>query len=178
MKVAICDIEGDGLYDEVTRVHCGWLYDVNSDTYWGYPPNRIHLLASDLNAYDVVVFHNGVGYDLPTLEKLYEEVTSVCYDTLVGSRLLNPDRINGHSLKVLGKANGVFKDEYGEVEDNSIDVWKEFNWEMYWYCRQDVVATVAEYNRQLKRGLDPSKLLVDYMGEFLDEHRPSTMVRT
>lgn len=164
MKVAVFDIEGDDLYEDVSTLHCAWVYDVSTDTYWGYPPNRIHLLADDLNYYDVAIGHNVIGYDAPVLAKFQGEVTATLFDTLVAARLFKPDMIGGHSLKKWGQRTGTLKTDYSEPEDNTVDVWAEFNWEMYWYCKDDVKATVALLNHMIKKGFTP-EMLVEYMNE-------------
>ena len=52
----------------------------------------------------VLIGHNILGYDIPVINKLYDVDLSRnnIKDTLVMSRLFNPVRENGHSLKTWG----------------------------------------------------------------------------
>lgn len=79
--------------------------------------------------------HNGISYDFPVLERLWNIELSDCNlrDTLVLSRLANPSRDGGHSLESWGETLGFPK---GEHED-----WSRFSPEMLEYCSQDVRVT-------------------------------------
>lgn len=58
-----------------------------------------------INGFDCVVGHNIIGFDLPVLREHlnlnFDQVKLV--DTLIMSRLDNPQRDNGHSLRAWGK---------------------------------------------------------------------------
>ncbi len=88
-----------------------------------------------------LVFHNGIGFDLPAMKKvlgidyhigpdLLLNTPIIHTDTLLLSKLFNPDRIGGHSLEAWGKKLGCFKGNYND--------WSHFTPEMLSYCKQDV----------------------------------------
>lgn len=95
-----------------------------------------------------VVFHNGISYDLPLLEKLYNIPYTVqpdtingnkvqIIDTLVWSRSWFPD-LPGHGLADWAKRLGTFKPEIEQWEDLPIEVYIE-------RCEEDVKTTEAVF---------------------------------
>ncbi|MGL5015097.1 MAG: hypothetical protein ACRC6V_12550, partial [Bacteroidales bacterium] len=73
-------------------------------------------------------------------------------DTLVLSRMLEPDRIQGHSLDSWGKSLGCHKGDFGKQEN----AWEVFTEEMYEYCEQDVAVTLKLYEHLCGlAGFDP-----------------------
>jgi len=82
-----------------------------------------------------VCAHNLVGFDAPVLRKVWGITIPAtnAVDTLVMSRLLNPQLDGGHSLKAWGNRLGDYKDEF-KVEDFD----KGLTQEMIDYCIQDV----------------------------------------
>ena len=92
------DIETDGLnptkiWMAVTRQDGGVLVHYTPDT-----------LSDALQGSDKVVGQNLIGYDLPVLESLWgvSVAPERIIDTLVLSRLANPQREGGHSLRSCG----------------------------------------------------------------------------
>jgi DNA polymerase I-like protein with 3'-5' exonuclease and polymerase domains len=83
-----------------------------------------------------VVGHNLIGFDLPVLDKLWHITVdrSRVRDTLVLSRLANPQREGGHKLAVWGGK--------GDHDD-----WTCLSKEMVDYCVQDVHVTAKAYNK-------------------------------
>jgi DNA polymerase-1 len=79
--------------------------------------------------------HNGLGYDYPILERLWDIDLSgrQLFDTLVLSRLASPSRDGGHSLESWGERLRFPK---GTQPDFS-----RFSEEMVGYCEQDVRVT-------------------------------------
>lgn len=116
--------------------------------------NYTHLPLNDfkrlLNSAESLIGHNILNFDLLVLKKYWDitytvgEVEGVpdtingrqCFidDTLVKSKLLNPDRQGGHSLANFGKQLRFSKGDYGK-EDNA---WDKFSKEMLAYCIDDV----------------------------------------
>lgn len=144
MKIGITDIEGNNLYDNITLFHCAWIIDVITGERWGFRPHQLGEYCDKLSEFDVLVFHNGIDFDCPALKKLNGVLkTKTIFDTIVLSRILEPDRLVGHSLKAWGKALGILKGEFGQ--DEGEDVWEVFTEDMYEYCEQDVVVTLALY---------------------------------
>jgi DNA polymerase I len=128
-KTLILDIETDGL--DPTKIWCcatnlfGTVYD--AETF------KAQLAELDVQR---IVAHNGIGFDYPVMSKLWDVDWSgyELMDSLVLSRLANPSREAGHSLRQWGERLGFPK---GEHED-----WSQLSCEMVKYCEQDVAVTV------------------------------------
>lgn len=163
----VSDIETDGLLEDVTKFHCGVTIDFFSREVTKYRPNDFIAYIKALEAEaakpdGLIVFHNGIKYDHPALDKLKRALTGKrlniprqrVFDTLVGSRLVYanirdrdgallrsgklPGKLFGsHSLKAWGYRLGVLKGAYGEQEN----AWAVFTEEMLDYCVQDVQIT-------------------------------------
>jgi DNA polymerase I-like protein with 3'-5' exonuclease and polymerase domains len=138
-----CDIETNGL---------------NPDTIWcavcRYKGvNTIILNAEDFQAYRAsipnvkFVFHNGIGFDVPVLSKLWNIhfPKETVLDTVILSRLADPSRDGGHSLRAWGERLGFPK---GDHED-----WSQLTPEMITYCERDTEVTEAVH-RALIEELD------------------------
>jgi DNA polymerase-1 len=92
-----------------------------------------------------LIGHNIIGFDLPVLEKLYDfKFTGQVIDTLVMSRLYNPVRENGHSLKTWGFRVNMYKKEQPEFTTYSP--------EMLEYCVGDVCLNEKVYEHLLNEG--------------------------
>lgn len=100
-----------------------------------------------------LIGHNIIGYDLPILYLYglldynvgYPEQSSTVFgtdtlitDTLLWSKLLEPDRFLGHSLKAWGKRLGNTKTEF--------DDWSQFSQEQLDYCIQDTKVNCDVYD--------------------------------
>ena len=89
-----------------------------------------------------IVGHNLIGFDLPVLEKLWGITVSDksrVQDTLVMSRLANPQREGGHRLSNWGEILGFPKGDHSD--------WSCLSPEMIAYCIQDVRVTAKAYNK-------------------------------
>lgn len=121
------DIEADSL--KATKI---WCCCVNNQVFLNKESFQEFF---EQNKEATWVFHNGIGFDVPVLEKLWnvkfnrEKVV----DTLVLSRLSNPDRPEGHSLKSYGIQLGLHKGEFNN--------WSSLSQEMIDYCLRDVEVT-------------------------------------
>lgn len=83
---------------------------------------------------DEVVAHNGIGFDFPVLQRVWNVTVprEKQRDTLIISRLLNPNLPGGHSLKAWGERLGkVEKIEFSDFDGG-------FTAEMEEYCHRDV----------------------------------------
>lgn len=144
-KVRILDTEANGLLDTVTKCHCGVFKSLDGKETDKFEPSQIQEMLRYLDSCDVIIGHNIIGYDFPMLKKVYGYVyKGKVVDTLIMSRLLNPDRIlppnaknrraGPHSIYAWGVRVGVDKPEH--------DDWENFSPEMLHRCTED-----AEINR-------------------------------
>lgn len=154
----IFDIETDGLINDVTKIHCIGIYDLDSkqmhvfnDEGTEQPITKGVQLLEDACC---VIGHNIIGYDLPVIRKLYPwfSRSGMAVDTLVLSRLYHTDLLKvdkkrewkhmplqmygRHSLEAYGYRLGEYKGEFGKTSD-----WKEWSQDMQDYMVQDVNVT-------------------------------------
>ena len=94
---------------------------------------------------DVYVMHNGISFDAYHLNRLWNTKIrlSQCVDTLIMSRLLNPNRENGHSLASFGNQLGLSKIDFNDYDAGLSD-------EMIEYCIRDVELLEKVYDKLLK----------------------------
>ena len=154
----VFDLESDGLYDDVTHIHCIGVYDLDTRQTFTFndegseqPITKGVQLLEDA---DTLVGHNIIGYDLPVIRKLFPwfQFTGRAGDTLVLSRIYHADLLKTdqkrkwknmplqlygrHSLEAYGHRLGEYKGEFGKTAD-----WKNWSEEMQDYCLQDVHVT-------------------------------------
>ncbi len=134
-KILVLDIETDGL--KPTVIWC--CAASNGEVY--YDAVSFNAFIRDLDTETTLVAHNGLAYDFPVLERLWGADLSIFpkLDTLVLSRLANPPREGGHSLKAWGAELGFPKGDYND--------WSHLNDEMVSYCKQDVAVNEKLYSR-------------------------------
>ena len=157
MSTYVGDIESNGLLDTITKVHCIVLQDVDTKEVFSYGPENIQAGLDRMMDAEKLIFHNGIGYDFPALEKVYPDFhvnRDRVIDTLVLTRLiwtnlsdtdsprvnagkLEPRQRGSHSLDAWGKRLGVLKGDYGQSTD-----WSEWSPELQEYCEQDVAVTL------------------------------------
>lgn len=102
--------------------------------------------ADYIAGYDTLVAHNGVAFDFPVLNRVWNTRISLAkvLDTLVLSRLANPSMLGGHSLKNWGIVLGVEKIDFQGDFD------AEMTPELIEYCKQDVEVLHSVYNTVCK----------------------------
>lgn len=153
MRIAFGDLEANGLLPTATKVHCGVFKDKDTGQLNKYKPNQIRELLAYLDTVDVLIMHNGFGYDWPLLKKLYNwEFKGKKVDTLIMSRLLNPKRllppncpnrkVGPHSIEAWGYRVGRGKPSH--------DDWENFSEEMLHRCTEDVEILALVYDALLK----------------------------
>lgn len=152
----VVDIEADGLLDTVTRIWVITIYDSSDGTMKSYFNGRLEEGIERVITADKVVFHNGIGYDIPLLKKLYNvEPRGVVHDTFILSQILFANKTKMHGLKYWGNYFNVPKPVH---ED-----WTQFSEEMVYRNREDVKITKMLWNKinlQLKKvGLNISDAL-------------------
>lgn len=145
MRKLVWDIEANGF--KPTEVHCIGAEDLDTGEVFCYRSDDgtlsgfKELLKSGTFE---LIGHNILGYDVPVLERLMQIDFSAhkLTDTLVMSRLANPSRDGGHSLKNLSRGTNEQKTEhhdFSKITDSMVD-----------YMLQDVKANVLVYKRLLK----------------------------
>jgi len=99
--------------------------------------------------------HNLIGYDLPVLKRLWglSVAPERIVDTLVLSRLFDPSKSGGHSLRNWGNELGFPKGDHND--------WSRLSQEMIDYCIQDVAVTEAVHQRLTKDMVDFDQQSID-----------------
>ena len=162
-KMLTIDIETDGLLDKMTTIHCAVAKDYKTGVVYKFGPDQIEQFIRSLDG-QVVIGHNIINFDLPAIyrwcdinhyvRKMYPQ-PKMEIDTLVLSRLLNPDRerpeglpqkVGPHSLQAWGYRVGTHKGDYGK-QDKAFD---EYNEDMLAYCVQDTEVTEKVYKALLE----------------------------
>jgi DNA polymerase I-like protein with 3'-5' exonuclease and polymerase domains len=83
-------------------------------------------------------------------------------DTLILSRLYNPNLENGHSLAAWGERTGQKKTDYAQAYVDKTELLASYRWDkpdlelLYEYCKDDVAALVATYH-MLNKMLEKDK---------------------
>lgn len=170
MSTAVFDIETNAIRNWNTLeglevVHCIVIMDDEGTHRYRQNSecNNINEALERLSKADRLVAHNGIGFDLPALRKLYGFDHPTIIDTMVLGRLIHPDRKRedwqqaklptfmrgSHSLKSWGMRLGVHKDDHGATE-----TWENWSQAMEDYCVQDVVVNEALY-AYLMQGKSP-----------------------
>jgi DNA polymerase I len=166
------DIETDGLLDDITKVHCVVLKDIDTTEIFKYGPLEVLTALDKITQASLLIGHNIIGYDIPALVKLYNcTIEAELFDTLVATRLLYVDikdkdfrninsgfptkLIGRHSLKAWGHRLGEYKEE---IETD----WQEYTQEMLDYCVQDVEVTHALYNKIKKENSSEEALALEH----------------
>ena len=76
MKTCVFDIETDGLLEDLTKVHCLVLYDIEEDRMWSFVGEEILDGLFLLKNFDSIVGHNIISFDLPILKKFFKWMIS------------------------------------------------------------------------------------------------------
>ena len=143
MDKIVFDIEANGLKPD--RVWVIIAYHMGLEEYFEFSGFTLY----DFNQWLLdqgeceIIGHNIIDYDIPVLEKILGTDFSKCKvtDTLVMSRLANPQRDGGHSLENWGN---ILNQPKGEHYD-----WDNFSQDMVDYCRQDVRVNKLVYQKLL-----------------------------
>ena len=129
------DLEANGL--DPTQIWCVVTMENGVTTVHTTPDTLSEALRSPVS----VVGHNLIGYDMPVLERLWgvSVASDRIIDTLVLSRLYDPSKSGGHSLRNWGNELGFPKGEH--------DDWSQTSQELVNYCIQDVKVTEAVHKK-------------------------------
>ena len=137
------DIEADGLYP--TRFWCMSVIDIDKEQVYEFGPDEIDQAIDLLMSADTLVGHNIISYDLFWLNKLYNVnlYHKNLIDTLIWSRMFDPDREGGHGLAAWGARLG-----YPKVEHED---WHYYSPEMQHRCTVDVKLNLKVYKSLLNK---------------------------
>ena len=106
--------------------------------------------------------HNLIGYDLPVLKRLWglSVASDRVVDTLVLSRLFDPSRQGGHSLRAWGETLGFPKGDHSD--------WSRLSPEMIDYCIRDVEVTEAVHKQLVRDMADfsPESIELEHKVQF------------
>ena len=142
MKQIVFDIEADGL--KPTQVWVVVAQELCTGDVKVFKQDNLKDFAQYVKTeVEEVIGHNIIAYDIPVCQRLLGVDFSHCKitDTLVLSRLANPQREGGHSLDNWGKVCGSAKMEHND--------WSVLSEDMVVYCKQDVKLNVLVYKRLL-----------------------------
>jgi DNA polymerase-1 len=167
----IFDLETDGLREDLSKIHCIGLHNIDTHSYTHFGPNEYNEATGILSEADVIIGHNIIGFDVPAIQKVVPgwSTRAVIRDTLVMTRLIWPhvkdkdfDRakagklpkklIGRHSLEAWGYRLGNYKGDFKGP-------WDTYTPEMAEYMDQDVAVTLDLWQRIEKHleawGVDP-----------------------
>lgn len=181
----VADIETDGFLHSLTKIHCLVLRERSGELVLsctddprgrklGYASitEGLKLMAEA----DKIYLHNGIGFDIPAIQKVYPGWTysGELIDTLVVAafRFAHikdqdfkraregsfPTHLAGrHSLEAWGVRLGCHKGEYTSwCKENGIeDPWAEWSPEMQTYCEGDTEVTNVLADHLGKHGIPP-----------------------
>ena len=150
----ILDIETDGLEPTVIWVVVTKDVDTGKVNSFLDKDEFKNYLSTSME----IIGHNIIGYDVPALEKLWGvDFTDIkLTDTLIMSRLANPQRLGGHALKNWGSAVGFEKGDYHD--------WCNLNDRMIAYCKNAI--TYKLFSSIFKIYIKGDKLVEFYNYEF------------
>ena len=160
--------------NEDARLWCVVVRDVDTDEVISLTSELGNTISKDqvkqaFEGCTEIIAHNGIKFDFIALDlfgaldyevgylgkpdKLFGKEVKIT-DTLIRSRLFNPDRYGGHSLEAWGKRLGNFKDDFRQ---QSIDAglilanapkgeeFRQYSDIMLSYCQQDTLVTKLVY---------------------------------
>lgn len=157
----VFDIEADKLeISEVKTIHCICALDVETEDEYEFVNNgTINNIADGvglLASAGTLIGHNIIDYDLPVLNRLYDlKFNGVALDTLILSRLMNPDRQNPFTYQGKAKAHSieVWGHRLGKSPKLQMEDWSVFTPEMLQRCKEDVATNWAVYKALYQEAL-------------------------
>jgi DNA polymerase I-like protein with 3'-5' exonuclease and polymerase domains len=171
-KWFVFDLESDGLYDKVTKIHCIVIYDITGQQTFTYGPDRIADAIAHLATADVLIGHNVCFYDIPVLQKLHSfDCKARIIDTLICTRLIWPKEklyeLDEEQYPQVPKKNrgaASLKAWGWRLADHKIDFkdFSEYSEEMLAYCQQDVAVTTKLWAHITKQNYPQSALKLEH----------------
>ena len=168
----IFDLESDGLYDAVSKIHCLVIYDIQSGRTFSYGPDAIGNAIAHLDSADVLIGHNILFYDIPVLKKLHgTDFKARVIDTLICTRLIWPketlydlDDEQYQEVPPKLKGSASLKAWGYRLADQKIEFqdFTEYSQEMLDYCIQDVRVTEKLWNHIINQKYPESALVLEH----------------
>ena len=170
----VFDLESDGLYDNVTVIHCIVIYDIQTKQTHKYGPTDVTAALDHLASADVLIGQNILFYDIPVLQKLFPDTAQFrgrIIDTLICTQLIWPKEVlydldteqypevpkglKGRAgLKAWGYRLSNYKIEFKDFS--------EYSEEMLAYCEQDVRVTLQLFQFIQKQNYAESALKLEH----------------
>lgn len=157
MKPWVIDLEANGLFDKVTKLHCAVASTLDGKEIRRFDNTQMKEFVEFLKTVDIWVGHNIIQYDIPTVEKvLGYKFTGKKVDTLLMSRLQNPHRTappQAKNKKEAMKVHGLYA--WGVrvgIDKPEIEYWDEYTPEILHRCEEDVRINVATYHALREEG--------------------------
>jgi DNA polymerase I len=155
MRRLFLDTETNSTHD-----HIWCCYTFNEDGYVCH--TEASTLIPLIENSDKVIGHNLIGFDAGVLKRCWgvKIPAAKAIDTLILSRLYNPNIEGGHSLAAWGERTGQKKTDYAQAYVDKTGLLASYRWDnpdlelLYEYCKDDVAALVATYemvNKMLER---------------------------
>lgn len=157
MRRLFLDTETNSTHD---HIWCCYTYDEDGYVCHTEASTLIPLIENS----DKVIGHNLIGFDAGVLRKCWgvKIPAKKAIDTLILSRLYNPNLENGHSLAAWGERTGQKKTDYAQAYVDKTGLLASYRWDkpdldlLYEYCKDDVAALVATYH-MLNKMLEKDK---------------------
>lgn len=151
MRRLFLDTETNSTHD---KVWCCYTYDQNGYVCHTEPSTLVPLIENS----DKVIGHNLIGFDAGVLKRCWgvKIPAKKAIDTLILSRLYNPNLEGGHSLAAWGERTGQKKTDYAQAYVDKTGLLASSRWDnpdlelLYEYCKDDVAALVATYDMVTK----------------------------
>jgi len=142
------DIETDGL--NATKIWCLVMEDIDTGRIMKYTDNsdkysgNIETGLAVLQNAELLVAHNGIGFDALQILKLYDIdlYSKKFFDTWIASQVLNYRRPHKHGLAGWGEHLKYSKFDY--------DDWSNFSDEMMTYCIRDVQLNTVIFKKLME----------------------------
>ena len=170
----VFDLESDGLYDNVTVIHCIVIHDIQTNQTHKYGPANITAALKHLATAHVLIGQNILFYDIPVIQKLFPDIAKFqgrIIDTLICTQLIWPKEVlydldteqypevpkglKGRAgLKAWGYRLSNYKIEFKDFS--------EYSKEMLLYCEQDVRVTLQLFQFIQKQNYAESALKLEH----------------
>ncbi len=151
-KAYIFDLEANGLLEEADTIWCGVFSSLDGEDVHKFTPDQMPAMIAFMDKTDKLIGHFVHGYDFPLLEKVLGYVyKGEKVDTVVISRLLNPNRPTPWSCPVKNKPHSVevwgWRVGRGKPEHNE---WDKYSDEMLYRCSEDCEIQRLIYHELVK----------------------------